>query len=392
MELGDAAHKDILLEDYEKRKRIAKKLKDRGEYDTAATYFRKSASLLDDVQELEGNDAASRKYRTQAAHFREVADKLEAADPSADAEGDGETEPDASGPDGRSGGGEDGSSTTEEADDEPVDASQHLEEPPALDFDDVGGMTDLKQTLIDKVVDPLDRKELYEEYDLGVVNAVLLYGPPGTGKTYVTRALAGKLGYNFIDVEAGELSSSLVGEAAKNVGELFEVALDNQPCLVFVDEIDAIAPERTGGHQKTQSEHQMITTLLTNLTAIKGEDVIFVSATNLPDAIDQAAWSRFEERIEVPPPDAPARGAILRVHLRDRPVLTDEIDWDRVKALTEGYTARDLSFVAENAARAALDEAKADGDLRPITQDHLERAVDETTPSLDGHDGYSSAG
>jgi transitional endoplasmic reticulum ATPase len=390
MELGDAAHKDILLEDYEKRKRIAKKLKERGEYDSAATHFRKSASLLEEIEDLESNEAAARKYRKQASHFREVADKLEAAEPTAD--GDGDPDADADGSSGRRDADSDGeSSGGDAADEEAIDASQHLESPPDLDFDDVGGMTDLKQTLIDKVVDPLDRKELYEEYDLGVVNAVLLYGPPGTGKTYITRALAGKLGYNFVDVEASELSSSLVGEAAKNVGELFEVALDNQPCLVFVDEIDAIAPERTGGHQKTQSEHQMITTLLTNLSSIKGEDVIFVSATNLPDAIDQAAWSRFEERIEVPPPDAPARGAILRVHLRDRPVLTDEIDWDRVKALTEGYTARDLSFVAENAARAALGEAKSNGDLTPITQNHLERAIDETDPSLDGHEGYSSA-
>jgi transitional endoplasmic reticulum ATPase len=387
MELGDAAHKDILLEDYEKRKRVAKKLKDRGDYDTAATHFRKSASLLDEIRDLESNAAAARKYRKQAAHFRDVADKLETLDgdegtETDGAESDADADADAGGPD----------PDDAEGDPDAVDPTQYLEEPPDLDFDDVGGMTDLKQTLIDKVVDPLDRKELYEEYDLGVVNAVLLYGPPGTGKTYITRALAGKLGYNFVDVEAGELTSSLVGEAAKNVGELFEVALDNQPCLVFVDEIDAIAPERTGGHQKTQSEHQMITTLLTNLSAIKGEDVIFVSATNLPDAIDQAAWSRFEERIEVPPPDAAARGAILRVHLRDRPVLTDEIDWDRVKSLTDGYTARDLSFVAENAAREALGEAKTNDDLTPITQSHLERAIDETDPSLDGHDGYGSAG
>jgi len=140
-------------------------------------------------------------------------------------------------------------------------------------------MTDLKETLKDQVIDPLERPELYDEYDLGVVNGVLLYGPPGTGKTYITEALAGELDYNYIEAQASDITSSLVGEAAENMSEMFEVARDNQPCLLFMDEIEAIAAERSGGSQKTMSESQMITQFLTEMSETKGEDVVVVSAT-----------------------------------------------------------------------------------------------------------------
>ena len=168
--------------------------------------------------------------------------------------------------------------------------------------------------------------------------------------------------------------------------ELFEVARDNQPCLLFMDEIEAIAAERSGGAQKTMSESQMITQFLTEMSETKGDDVIVVGATNLPDEIDGAAWRRFDERIEVPPPDAAARAAVLRIHLRDRPVLTEEIDWDKIKTLTEGYSASDLEIVASTAARKALTEARDTDEMVPITQEHLEAALDETDSSLEAWD------
>lgn len=247
-------------------------------------------------------------------------------------------------------------------------------------------MTELKQSLIDKVIDPLERPELYEKYSLGVVNGVLLHGPPGTGKTYITRALAGKLGYNFIEVTPTDITSSLVGEAADNVSDLFEVAKDNQPCLVFLDEIDAVAGKRSGGAQKTQSERQMVNQLLTELSEIQGEDVIVVAATNLVEEVDDAIRrsGRFDERVEVPPPDGSARVAILRVHLRERPALPDEIDWEAVKKKTEGYSASDMELVATNAARKALQEAREQEDIQHITQRHIEKAVEETESSLEG--------
>ena len=135
------------------------------------------------------------------------------------------------------------------------------------------------------------------------------------------------------------------------------------------------------------SESQMITQFLTEMSETKGEDVVVVGATNLPEELDGAAWRRFDERIEVPPPDATARAAILRIHLRDRPVVTDEIDWEEIKAQTDGYVASDLEIIASTAARNALKEARDADSVVPISQAHLTAAIEATDPSLDAWDG-----
>lgn len=376
--IGNEAHKEILIEDYEHHRKLAEKHRERDEYDQAAKHYEKSADILDEVAGLESNERLSKERAELADNLRAAATKLNKAEPGRstqsvnDSTSSQTTE------------GSSGSTQRDSDGEEPPDAASFLEDPPDLDFEDVGGMTDLKQTLKDKVVDPLDRPDLYEEYDLGVVNGVLLYGPPGTGKTYITRALAGKLSYNFIDLTPSDITSSLVGEAADNVGDLFDTARSNQPCLVFIDEIDAIAGERSGGAQKTQSERQMVNQLLTELTEIQGEDVIVVAATNLLESVDDAIKrsGRFDERIEVPPPDGTARVAILRVHLRDRPVLPEEVVWDTIRERTEGYSASDMELIATNAARQALQDARDQDEIQHITQSHLERAIRETEPSL----------
>jgi transitional endoplasmic reticulum ATPase len=378
--LGDEAHKGILKEDYERSRARAEKARDRGDTDTAADHYETCAHLLREMADLESSETVASEQRDLADNLQEAAETLSNRDDSAG----GRREDPPSGNDER----EDTPQQTHDEDEE-VDADEYLQEPPEMDFDDVGGMSGLKQTLTDKVIDPLERPELYEEYDLGVVNGILLHGPPGTGKTYITEALAGKLGYNFIDVTPSDLTSSLVGQAADNVADLFEVARDNQPCLVFIDEIDAVASARSGGAQKTQSERQMVNQLLEELTEIQSEDVVVVGATNLLEEVDDAIKrsGRFDERIEVPPPDATAREAILRVHLRDRPVLTEEIDFDRVRDLTEGYSASDMELIATNAARQALQQARDQEEIQPVTQAHIEAAVEDTESSLDNWGG-----
>lgn len=394
--IEDQAQKQILEDNYEQHRAKADAYREQGKPEKAAKLYRKCADTLDKIADRESSDTLSTKRRDLAANLRTAADQLErsGAIDSEDAVDDGAARAPNSAD--RSNGDNDGEDTSDESGDpssgrrnkqdgDAPDASQFLDDPPDLTFEDVGGMGELKETLRDKVIDPLDRPELYEEYDLGVVNAVLLYGPPGTGKTYVTNALAGELRYNFIEVGATDITSSLVGEAADNVADLFAVARENQPCLVFIDEIDALMPARSGGSQKTQSERQMVNQFLTELTETRGEDVIVVGATNLPDEVDDAAVSRFQERVEVPPPDAPARAAILRVHLRSRPVLHEQIDWDWVKTHTEGYSGRDLEIVATNAARFALEDAREQDDVQPITQSHLEQAIVDTDATLTGY-------
>ncbi|MFQ3476614.1 ATP-binding protein [Halonotius sp. F2-221B] len=383
MSLKRSAQKSHLESEYERYRSHAEAAREEGQQSAAARYYRQCVGVLEDLAELETNPRLATERKELAANLATAAERLESDEPLVDesggsggstatttATGEGDTP-------GRAG----------EGDDTGTDPETFLEEPPAMDFSDVGGMTDLKETLKDQVIDPLQRPELYEEYDLGVVNGVLLYGPPGTGKTYITEALAGELGYNVVIAQASDITSSLVGEAADNMADLFEIARNNQPCLLFLDEIDAIAAERSGSTNKTMSESQMITQFLTEMSATKGEDVVVVSATNLPDEIDGAAWRRFDERIEVPPPDATARAAILRVHLRDRPVVTDEIDWEEIKEATDGYVASDLEIIASTAARNALKEARDADSVVPISQAHLTAAIEDTDPSLDAWDG-----
>jgi len=369
-------HKEILKQDYEKHRERADKLRESDENEKAAKHYEKAAEILEKMGELETSDRLSEKYSSLAENLRNGAEKLTSSEWVPEKE---DIEPE-SGEKDRSAKG----TRHDQKEKDEADPSEYLEEPPNLDFDDVGGMTDLKQTLEDNVVDPLERSDLYEEYDLGVVNGVLLYGPPGTGKTYITRALAGKLDYNFIEVTPTDITSSLVGEAADNVAELFEVARDSQPCILFIDEIDAVAGDRTDGASKTQSGRQMVNQLLTELNEVQDEDVVVVAATNRVEEVDDAIKrsGRFDERIEVPLPDETARVAILRVHLRERPVLHDEIDWERVKEKTEGYSASDTELVATNAARKALQEARESDEIQKISQEHIDEAVEETEASV----------
>jgi transitional endoplasmic reticulum ATPase len=389
MSLERSAQKNHLESEYERYRKAAETARENGKRQKAARFYKQCVNVLEDLADIETSNRLAEERFGLAKNLQSVAERLEAGE-RLDDDDTGRAE---SGLDDSHGGnapaeGDDSEVTDDATGSEP---SEYLSRPPDLDFSDVGGMTELKETLKDTVIDPLERPELYEKYDLGIVNGVLLYGPPGTGKTYVTKALAGELEYSYIEVQATDLTSSLVGEAADNVSELFEVARDNQPCLLFLDELESIAAQRAGGTQKTMSESQMITQLLTELSETKDEDVVVVSATNLPDAIDGAAWRRFDERIEVSPPDATAREAVLRVHLRERPVLTQEIDWDRIKQLTSGYMSSDLEIIASTAAREALTEAREADEVMPITQEHLETAIEATDSSLEAWNGGGRA-
>jgi transitional endoplasmic reticulum ATPase len=381
--LEDGTFKEILEDRYRQYRSKADTLREHEEYEEAATYYRKCAEVMRDIAEKEPSERLTKKRLDLAENLSNAADKLENAD-ERDEEPARDRDP-AAGGGGPDRGGEGGGGGDPSGEDEEVDAEQYLSEVPDMDFGDVGGMSDLKQTLRDKVIDPLERSELYEKYDVSVVNGFLLYGPPGTGKTYVTKALAGELDYNFIDIKTSQITSSLVGKAAENVTELFDVARDNQPCMVFMDEIDAVAGDRSGGAQKTSSEKKMVNQLLQEIGQINDddEDIIVVAATNLLDDIDDAIQrsGRFDERIEVPPPDATARKAILRVHLRDKPVLTEAIDWDAVAEATDGFVASDMELLATEAAYEAIDEVDSADDIEPITQAHIDRAIENIEPS-----------
>nr|WP_242493358.1 ATP-binding protein [Haloarcula hispanica] len=171
------------------------------------------------------------------------------------------------------------------------------------------------------------------------------------------------------------MTSKWMGEPARNVAEVFEVARANAPCVLFIDEIDGIAGSRRGS--MNTSEQQLVNQLLTELEGAAADDIVVVAATNFVEDIDAALRrsGRFDERVEVPPPDAEARKQILEIHLQERPVAGG-IDWDAIVEPTAGYAASDLELVAEDAARHALRDGSE------ITQEHLEIAVRETHSSI----------
>ncbi|WP_226005730.1 AAA family ATPase [Natrinema salinisoli] len=267
-----------------------------------------------------------------------------------------------------------------------VDLSARSLVTPTVDrgFDDVGGMDDLKERLHDTVIDPLENADRYAEYGLGVTSGLLLHGPPGCGKTHVAGAFAGELDYSFLEVAPADLTSKWMGKPARNVADLFEIARQNAPCVVFLDEIDGIAGARTDGGNASQ--RQLVNQLLTELESLGDEAVVVVAATNRITDIDDAVLrsGRFDERIEVPPPDATARREILRVHLADRPVAAD-ISWEAVVDATDGYAASDIALLADNAARRAMRASDR------VRERHLLEAVAETDSSL-GSDSAETGG
>jgi len=262
-------------------------------------------------------------------------------------------------------------------------AAKMIQEAPEIDFNDIAGMDDLKRKLSQTIIDPAENPEKYEQYGLDITNGVLLYGPPGTGKTYLSKAVAGELGFNLISITASDVVSKWIGEGTQNVGELFETALDNQPSIVFIDEIDAIASQRGGGDRMHQDQKQIVNEILTGMSEVQGEDVVVIAATNLRSSLDDALTrsGRFDETIEVPPPDDEARIEMLRYHLSDRPLETDKINWEEIKVLSRKdpkghpYVASDIKLIAETAARLAMNQGLK------ITHDHLREAIQDTDAS-----------
>lgn len=256
-------------------------------------------------------------------------------------------------------------------------AAAAFDAPPDRDFGDVGGMHDLVDELQTGVLAPLAAPEQYDRYGLGAVNGVLLHGPPGCGKTYIAKALAGELDRVFGAVTPADLTSKWVGEAAENVADLFAVARENQPCVVFIDELDAVAGDRD--RQMTNTEQQMVNQLLVELEDAAEHDVVVVAATNHVADVDGAIRrsGRFDKRIEVGPPDADARREIIQIHLRGRPT-TDDLDLGPVVRQTAGFAGSDLTLLVEDAARAALDADE------PISTAHLETASRDLDTSIPG--------
>jgi len=251
-----------------------------------------------------------------------------------------------------------------------------------LTLADVAGLDEVKKRLEAAFLAPMRNPELRKLYGKSLRGGLLLYGPPGCGKTFVARAVAGELGARFITVSFADLIDMFVGRSERNIHDLFEVARRNAPCVVFLDEVDAIGQKRS--QLRNTPMRSAVNQLLLELDDVASDNtgVFLLAATNHPWDVDSALRrpGRFDRTLLVLPPDGPAREGVFRFHLRDRPVAG--IDLSRLSRLTDGYSGADIAHVCETAAERALLDSVSRGEPRLIGQADLEAAVTEVKPSL----------
>jgi AAA+ superfamily predicted ATPase len=262
------------------------------------------------------------------------------------------------------------------------EASAYDAEHTGLTLADVAGLDEVKKRLEAAFLAPMRNPELRKLYGKSLRGGLLLYGPPGCGKTFIARAVAGEIGARFITVSFADLIDMFVGRSERNIHELFEVARRNAPCVVFLDEVDAIGQKRS--QLRNTPMRSAVNQLLLELDDVASDNagVFLLAATNHPWDVDSALRrpGRFDRTLLVLPPDGAAREGVFRFHLRDRPVAG--IDLARLSKLTDGYSGADIAHICETAAERALLDSVKSGEARLIGQADLEASVGEVRPSL----------
>ncbi|MGC9209396.1 MAG: CDC48 family AAA ATPase [Nitrososphaeria archaeon] len=281
-------------------------------------------------------------------------------------------------------------------------------ETPDVKWSDIGGLEDVKTELREAVEWPLKFPEVYKRLNYKIPKGILLYGPPGTGKTMLAKAVATESEANFISVRGPELLSKWVGESERAVREIFRKARQAAPCIIFFDEIDALAPIRGYASDSGVTE-RVVSQLLTELDGIQPlHGVVVIASTNRIDMIDPALLraGRFDKLIYVPMPDRAARLEILKIHTRGVPLCTqnearsgmcsesDAVDLEKIANMTEGFSGADLEAVVNTAISIVLqeylrshqnvDDYKKDLDKVFIMQQHFEEAVKRVKMSREG--------
>jgi SpoVK/Ycf46/Vps4 family AAA+-type ATPase len=257
-----------------------------------------------------------------------------------------------------------------------------LAERPSLRLADVGGMEQVKQRLELSFLGPIRNPQLASAFGATAAGGLLLYGPPGCGKTFIARAVAGEIGARFSEFGVADVLDMWTGSSERNLAQIFAAARRNAPCVLFFDEVDALGHKRS--HLTTSSSmRNTVNQLLSEMDSLGGRnDGVFVlGATNHPWDVDSALRrpGRFDRMLLVLPPDGAAREAILRHHLRDRPLAG--VDLGKIARATEHYSGADLAHLCTTAAERALAESMRSGRLVPLTTRDLLTAAREVQPS-----------
>ncbi len=265
-------------------------------------------------------------------------------------------------------------------------------EVPNVKWDDVGGLAEVKQELMEAVEWPLKYRGLFSRANAKPPKGIFLYGPPGTGKTLMAKAVANESEANFISIKGPELLSKWVGESEKGVREIFRKARQASPCIVFFDEIDALAPVRGGDFGDSHVTERVISQLLTELDGLEVlEDVVVIAATNRPDIVDPALIrpGRFDRLLYIPLPDHESRRQILQIHTKKVP-LAGDVNINSLVDKTDGYTGADIASFVSSAVMLAIrehiskyrDPAEAESHASElfVQTRHIEEAMKKVKP------------
>lgn len=242
-------------------------------------------------------------------------------------------------------------------------------------FDEIAGMNEIKNILYQDVILPLSEKELYEQYKVSVPNGIMLYGPPGCGKTFIAERFADEVEYNFYQIRPSDLASTYIHGTQEKIGQLFREARKKAPSIIFIDEIDAIVPNR-----ETHIDHAYaseVNEFLAQMTECHQHGIFIIAATNAPEKIDPAILrtGRIDKVVYVGPPDYEARVEMFKLYLKERPIGTD-IDYETLANMTQNYVSSDIKFITNEASKNALKERTK------IQQRHLEEVIRQTHPSV----------
>jgi transitional endoplasmic reticulum ATPase len=254
-------------------------------------------------------------------------------------------------------------------------------EVPSVHWEEVGGLEQIKNELVQSVEWPLKKPEVFKRMGIKPPRGILLYGPPGCGKTLLARAVATESEANFISVKGPEIFSKWVGESEKAIREVFRKARTAAPAIIFFDELDSIIPRRGAGYSDSGATERVISQLLTEMDGIESlQNVVVIAATNRPDILDPAVMrpGRFDRLIDVPAPDTKALMQIFKIHARDMP-LSKDVVLQEIAEKAKGYSGADVEALCREAAMNALRE---NVDAKEVTRKDFDHAMETIKPSI----------